>query len=930
MAKFCRYCGSPLDEGSAFCPGCGRRTAAPAPGVCMRCGTVITPGAKFCGNCGAPTSAAMPTGREVSPSDAQSVPTGSEAMRYQNPAGPGQKNPEFSKTGTAEGYAGASSAGKKRGIIPVILAAGALVAVLALIVPRFLEGGNSGNTSNQGSFQQSSSGLTSGGSSGAAGSSSGGAAGTGGSSSGSIGSSGSKKTQTKMIAASGFEAKTVTNPAGGGTTYGTLRDSGVELYVENGAFEDGSVISAAPVPVEQLSGYGVAGKYEYIGAPVDISCDTYDGSFFAGDIVLTTKIPGENIKEIDPGAYFFSYYDEKTGTIRNLWPDSFNFENKTMSVELPHFTPFWSSKPTKEQLVEEYLDDYSTKLALARLNQEKAAADMEPYLKAKIDALGLTKEAAKDLLQAALSKVGAGWSFEGDGAAMASGAVQNGNAAAVEIMRGVMENDGDRVIGAMSSYTSAMLMSVWDELEYSKRLDEVLDSEFAGTGVSTVLSNAGSIGGLAAYAMEGDIEGVKEEVSNILQSIHPAAEFAVKGAKLIAAGVNQSFTAWKANKIDELYQVYKNGNDVVEPGDRKSFTDWLVAGKSFFGIQKGVMRFYNMDKIAEICEKYGWSERDYYDLDDRKKGIFNQRAEDSLFEYFDNRMAQEKLADQIKEEERAYIEEMMDPSSGALYSSNYRKFFGEADSSYFDLSARLSRIARLRDNIMQYVDLDALHGTAGKDAEMNEGTVINWYVRYLDSEGREKGTREFMESLEELGLLNQKYIGALPVIGAVDISIFDDVWDIDPRRYGYEYGRIKLEKNEPEKVYYGPGEDDWIDWLWEFEVYLELYPDENDKSRYDSMYCYYYNYSFNPKTGTLVLSAPNEERYYERLRDSAKSFGADASYRNTIPVPDTITFKYSDSDLMIDLDGETYIGRMDMSFGGKTYPCYDDIYEWVD
>ena len=87
------------------------------------------------------------------------------------------------------------------------------------------------------------------------------------------------------------------------------------------------------------------------------------------------------------------------------------------------------------------------------------------------------------------------------------------------------------------------------------------------------------------------------------------------------------------------------------------------------------------------------------------------------------------------------------------------------------------------------------------------------------------------------------------------------------------------------------------------------------------MYCYYYNYSFNPKTGTLVLSAPNEERYYERTQDNANNFGIDSSYRNTIPVPDTITFKYSDSDLM-SYNGEyTYIDRMDMIFNGRTYPC---------
>ena len=82
---------------------------------------------------------------------------------------------------------------------------------------------------------------------------------------------------------------------------------------------------------------------------------------------------------------------------------------------------------------------------------------------------------------------------------------------------------------------------------------------------------------------------------------------ATKAAGYVGAKVNETFTNWKSNQIEDLYQKYKNGyedmwgNEVIA-GDEESLKTYLYTS-SGFSWSKGVYRFYNMDKTAEVCEK---------------------------------------------------------------------------------------------------------------------------------------------------------------------------------------------------------------------------------------------------------------------------------------------------------------------------------------
>ncbi|MBR3701022.1 MAG: zinc ribbon domain-containing protein [Clostridiales bacterium] len=51
MAKFCRYCGNPINDNARFCKSCGNSLAKP-PVFCGYCGKPVSGIAKFCNSCG--------------------------------------------------------------------------------------------------------------------------------------------------------------------------------------------------------------------------------------------------------------------------------------------------------------------------------------------------------------------------------------------------------------------------------------------------------------------------------------------------------------------------------------------------------------------------------------------------------------------------------------------------------------------------------------------------------------------------------------------------------------------------------------------------------------------------------------------------------------------------------------------------------------
>ena len=123
------------------------------------------------------------------------------------------------------------------------------------------------------------------------------------------------------------------------------------------------------LPKEALS----TDRTELVISPVKINCGGYDGSIFDKDIKLTLPMP----EGASPEQCLFGYYDEEKKEDRYFFPDSCDPGNGTMTLNLPHFSLWWSSKPTTEQQIDAFLDSYCTQLAVNRGQSKKAAADLE-------------------------------------------------------------------------------------------------------------------------------------------------------------------------------------------------------------------------------------------------------------------------------------------------------------------------------------------------------------------------------------------------------------------------------------------------------------------------------------------------------------------------------------------------------------------------
>ena len=152
-----------------------------------------------------------------------------------------------------------------------------------------------------------------------------------------------------------------------------------------------------------------------------------------------------------------------------------------------------------------------------------------------------------------------------------------------------------------------------------------------------------------------------------------------------------------------------------------------------------------------------------------------------------------------------------------------------------------------------------------------------------------------------------------------DPSIFDYTWAVDARPYGYASGDLSIRFNEPDEL-----------WPWKAEVYLYLYREDRQadmaSGNYDSMICFYNEWSYNAGTGILTISQPDEAAFRKWWDNQAQhnSWYYDPDYRNTIAVPDTITFKYSNQDLYeVDPD-RIVIDKMVMTFGDRKYYCYGE------
>lgn len=568
----------------------------------------------------------------------------------------------------------------------------------------------------------------------------------------------------KMQEAKEASVKIPVNTNGKGTTVGGIEESGYSIHVADGAFPKEGTLTVTPFDQKKLSNIKNKSAYEFLSTPVEINCDAYSGGFFAEDVVYTVPLPKE---AKDLGRYVFGCIDEETGEVRYLEPDSYDLENGTMSVVLPHFSSWFAAKITKEEEKERFLDKYSMQLAIQESEQKRAAAELEPYVKAKVKALGLTEQATADLVQSTINYM-SGCFKDAEGNKIDW--KETAGKAITSVARGVYEKDPETIQSGLEDTLNGALMHAWEENKFNDKIDKVLGSEFAGGAVGTLLSSSNGVARMAGRLMEGDVKGAAEELGGVMQNVHPSVELCTKSANLLLALGNTSMVNWKSNMVDEMYNIYKNGAEglfgiEVEPQNKKSFLAYFNNEYGGISAYRCVSRFYNLDKIAEVCERYGWEEKTYNELSEEKKAIFNKRAQDSLMEYFELRLKQEKRAAEIKEMERKNIEEMLNPYYGALNSGFHRKFFGESSYRDYSMTNRLERLVNVRRFISQYINQEKINS---KSNEYNMGFLLNRWVILASDNPKDIAITKFCKLLKSIDMLNEDY--DFPEVTADDLE----------------------------------------------------------------------------------------------------------------------------------------------------------------
>ena len=517
---------------------------------------------------------------------------------------------------------------------------------------------------------------------------------------------------------------------------GNFGADGYALTVPTDTFAEGSKVEVSEVPESELSKYLDDEKYEIIGTPVHIVSDGYDGGLFGADVALTLPMP-EDMEDLDGGLgqLVVLYFNEK-GEVDYLLPDSYDSQAGTMTVNLPHLSPFGAAKLTEKEQVEMFLDKYAVQASIQKSDAKKAASEMEPYVQAKVKALGLTEDAARELTASVINYVGASC---GEDVGMYT----------------------DLTTTAAKSIDKKDPQDFEDKMEeiISGKLYDMLNYNLAGGKAQDKFKDVGKAGTILGAIAGGDTKTALKEIGGVIGDIVPEIGLTTKAVGYVGAKVNETFTNWKSNQIEDLYQKFKNGhedmwgNEVIA-GDEESLKTYLYTSSGFTW-SKGVYRFYNMDKVAETCEKYGWGRLEYDELDEHYREIFDQRAEEGLLNYFRTRLQEEAEAEKIKETERECVEEMM-RSYGCLSSGNFKKFFGEQSDDDYDLTARLERIMRVRQMISEYVDEEAL-GKSQKDGIYNWGVLMNDWVSLATENKKDDAVKLFISQLKSYGVLNPAY-----------------------------------------------------------------------------------------------------------------------------------------------------------------------------
>lgn len=518
-------------------------------------------------------------------------------------------------------------------------------------------------------------------------------------------------------------------------TIGTADETGYILSVPAGSFPTDSSVGLHVLSKEENKKFDKKGKFAQIGTAVELSCEQYDGGLFESEVELEVTIPERQLDN-NASACDFSvmYYDESSGEWVSFPIDWYDSENGVLHATIPHFSIWTFGKPSREEQLETFLDNYSREAARKQYDDEQVAKSLVPYVSESLKNVDMTKEQRGELARSLAVYVASQFDGEGKDTKQTSAKFVCAAWKAAET-------------GDSSEFTNVVGDTVAEKLtDYFLKSGEYVP-EYA-PGITKVVGSVSGLSKAAGYLAGGDYDGATHEIAGLLASATPTTALINAAANYAIQKGKECYNDWKGNQIEELYQIYKNGLDDfygnhVSPNNEEELWEYINYPHGFTKVA-GVYRIYHMDGIAATCAKYGWSETDYKKLSPEKKDIFENRAKDGLMDYFKTRLEQEKVAETIKKQERQFINEL-DRKTNLLASFKFKNYFGEESLHDYNVSSRLAKIYEIRNLIPAFIDEDKFEKSGKKWCyfvekwvsvfdEYNESTAMAKYLEFLKDE----------------------------------------------------------------------------------------------------------------------------------------------------------------------------------------------------
>lgn len=180
---------------------------------------------------------------------------------------------------------------------------------------------------------------------------------------------------------------------------GNLQTDGYVLSIEENTIGRDKSISVEALNEEERAKLENPDKYELLGEPLKFRTDDEEAAFFAGEVKYTVPIPEEVSQDLSKmHSLVFVYYDDARDEVRYMFPDEFDEQTRSFSIDLPHFSFWGPAKLTDKEKIEAYLDKYSMNEAIRRSDLQQAASVLEPYLRAKLKNLQMTEEVTKEVI----------------------------------------------------------------------------------------------------------------------------------------------------------------------------------------------------------------------------------------------------------------------------------------------------------------------------------------------------------------------------------------------------------------------------------------------------------------------------------------------------------------------------------------------------